>query len=90
MQGSVVLGQVRLERRFVIIPALRRIVASCLVLIANSCWFAVIRIPWVMEKDDFVLTNQDLGGIGEARLCGGPVTIRVLGPLCDVCLAVSG
>lgn len=33
-------------------------------------------------KEDFVLTNQDVGWIGGAQLWGFPLTILVFGPRC--------
>jgi MFS family permease len=58
--------------------------ASCMALIATSCSFAVFSDIMGPLKDDFALTNQDVGWIGGAQLWGFPLTILIFGPLCDV------
>ena len=56
---------------------------SCLALIATSVAFAVIGDIMGTLKNEFVLTNAQVGMIGGAALWGFTVSMIALGPLCD-------
>ncbi len=62
----------------------RLFVGSCFSLIATSVCFAVIGAIMGALKEQFVLSNEQVGYIGGAAIWGFTVSIFVLGPLCDV------
>ncbi len=53
-------------------------------LIATAVTFAIIGAIMGPLKEQFVLTNAEVGWIGGAALWGFSVTIIIFGPLCDV------
>lgn len=61
----------------------RLFLGSCLALIATSVAFAVIGDIMGTLKNEFVLTNTQVGLIGGAALWGFTVSMIALGPLCD-------
>ena len=61
----------------------RLFLGSCLALIATSVAFAVIGDIMGTLKNEFVLTNAQVGMIGGAALWGFTVSMIALGPLCD-------
>ena len=61
----------------------RLFLGSCLSLIATSVAFAVIGDIMGTLKNEFVLTNAQVGMIGGAALWGFTVSMIALGPLCD-------
>jgi cyanate permease len=61
----------------------RLFLGSCLALIATSVAFAVIGDIMGTLKNEFVLTNTQIGLIGGAALWGFTVSMIALGPLCD-------
>lgn len=61
----------------------RLFVGSCFALIATSVCFAVIGAIMGPLKQEFVLSNQQVGWIGGAALWGFTISIFVLGPLCE-------
>ncbi len=62
----------------------RLFVGSCFALIATSVCFGVVGAIMGALKEQFVLSNEQVGWIGGAALWGFTVSIFVLGPLCDV------
>src|SRR6266540_7512544 len=58
--------------------------ASCLALLATSVSFAVVSAIMQPLKEEFILTNEQVGYIGGAQLWGFALAIFVFGPLCDV------
>ncbi|MFH1746839.1 MAG: MFS transporter [Planctomycetota bacterium] len=62
----------------------RLFVGSCFSLIATSVCFAVIGAIMGALKEQFVLSNEQVGYIGGAAIWGFTISIFVLGPLCDV------
>ena len=62
----------------------RLFVGSCFALIATSVCFAVVGAITGALKEQFVLSNGQVGWIIGAALWGFTVSIFVLGPLCDV------
>jgi MFS family permease len=61
----------------------RLFLGSCLSLIATSVAFAVIGDIMGTLKNEFVLTNAQVGMIGGAALWGFTLSMIALGPLCD-------
>ena len=57
---------------------------SCTALIATAMTFAVFSDIMNPLKQQFVLTNEQVGYIGGAALWGFPISILLLGPLCSV------
>ncbi len=53
-------------------------------LIATAVTFAIIGAIMGPLKEQFVLTNAEVGWIGGAALWGFSITIIIFGPLCDV------
>ena len=62
----------------------RLFLGSCFALIATSVCFAVIGAIMGPLKEQFALSNQQVGFIAGASLWGFTISIFVLGPLCDV------
>ncbi len=62
----------------------RLFVGSCFSLIATSVCFAVVGAIMGALKEQFVLSNEQVGWIGGAAIWGFTISIFVLGPLCDV------
>ena len=62
----------------------RLFVGSCFALIATAFCFAVIGAIMGPLKEQFVLSNEQVGYIGGAAIWGFTISIFVLGPLCDV------
>lgn len=62
----------------------RLFLGSCFGLIATSVCFAVIGAIMGPLKEQFVLSNEQVGYIGGAAIWGFTISIFVLGPLCDV------
>lgn len=61
----------------------RLFLGSCLALIATSVAFAVIGDIMGTLKNEFVLTNAQVGAVGGAALWGFTISMIALGPLCD-------
>ena len=59
-------------------------VGSCTALIATAMTFAVFSAIMNPLKQQFLLTNEQVGYIGGAALWGFPISILILGPLCSV------
>lgn len=57
---------------------------SCTALIATAMTFAVLSAIMTPLKQQFMLTNEQVGFIGGAGLWGFPISILVFGPLCSV------
>lgn len=57
---------------------------SCTALIATAMTFAVLSAIMDPLKEQFILTNQQVGFIGGAGLWGFPLSILIFGPLCSV------
>jgi MFS family permease len=57
---------------------------SCTALIATALTFAVLSAIMDPLKEQFILTNQQVGYIGGAGLWGFPISILIFGPLCSV------
>lgn len=62
----------------------RLFVGSCFALVATSVCFGVVGAIMGALKEQFVLSNEQVGWIGGAALWGFTISIFVLGPLCDV------
>jgi fucose permease len=62
----------------------RLFVGSCFALVATSVCFAVVGAIMGALKEEFVLSNEQVGWIGGAALWGFTISIFALGPLCDV------
>ncbi|HUU95937.1 MAG TPA: MFS transporter, partial [Phycisphaerae bacterium] len=62
----------------------RLFVGSCFALVATSVCFGVVGAIMGTLKEQFILSNEQVGWIGGAALWGFTVSIFVLGPLCDV------
>lgn len=62
----------------------RLFVGSCFALISTSVCFAVVGAIMGALKEQFVLSNEQVGWIGGAAIWGFTISIFVLGPLCDV------
>jgi len=62
----------------------RLFLGSDFALIATAVAFAVVGAIMGALKEQFVLTNEEVGWIGGAALWGFSVTILIFGPLCDV------
>jgi fucose permease len=62
----------------------RLFLGSCFALIATAVCFAVIGEIMGPLKQQFVLSNEQVGYIGGAALWGFTISIFILGPLCDV------
>ena len=61
----------------------RLFLGSCFSLISTSVGFAAIGAILGPLRTEFALSNQELGYIAGASLFGFPLSIFVLGPLCD-------
>ena len=61
----------------------RLFLGSCFSLISTSITFAVFGAIMGPVRAEFALSNQELGIIAGASLFGFPLSIFVLGPLCD-------
>jgi fucose permease len=61
----------------------RLFLGSCVALIATSVTFAVVGAVMVTLKQEFVLSNQQVGWIGGASLWGFAVSQLIFAPLCD-------
>ncbi|MDT8369628.1 MAG: MFS transporter [Longimicrobiales bacterium] len=61
----------------------RLFVGSCVALIATSVAFATVGAIMLALKNEFVLTNEEVGWIGGAALWGFAVSQLVFAPLCD-------
>ncbi|MGC9055175.1 MAG: MFS transporter, partial [Candidatus Hydrogenedens sp.] len=59
-------------------------VGSCVALIATAMTFAVLSAIMNPLKQQFLLTNEQVGLIGGAGLWGFPISILIFGPLCSV------
>lgn len=62
----------------------RLFVGSCVALIATSVAFAVVAAVAGTLKEKFLLSNAQVGQILGAGLWGFPISIFILGSLCDV------
>lgn len=62
----------------------RLFVGSCFALVATSVCFGVVGAIMGTLKEQFVLSNEQVGWIGGAALWGFTISIFALGPLCDV------
>jgi sugar phosphate permease len=62
----------------------RLFVGSCFSLVATAVCFAVVGAIMGALKEQFVLSNEQVGYIGGAAIWGFTVSIFILGPLCDV------
>ncbi|MFQ5807862.1 MAG: sugar MFS transporter, partial [Phycisphaerae bacterium] len=62
----------------------RLFVGSCFALTATSVCFGVVGASMGALKEQFILSNEQVGWIGGAALWGFTISIFVLGPLCDV------
>jgi fucose permease len=61
----------------------RLFVGSCFALVATSVCFGVVGAIMGALKEQFVLSNEQVGWIGGAALWGFTISIFVLGPLVD-------
>ncbi|MEO0453300.1 MAG: MFS transporter [Verrucomicrobiota bacterium] len=61
----------------------RLFTASCFSLISTSVCFAVVGASLGAFKNEFLLSNTDVGWIGGAAIWGFTVSMIILGPLCD-------
>jgi MFS family permease len=61
----------------------RLFLGSCLALVATSVAFATVGAVMLALKQEFVLTNLQVGWIGGAALWGFAVSQLVFSPLCD-------
>src|SRR5204863_8844593 len=61
----------------------RLFIASCMALISTAVAFAIIGDIMGALKEQFILTNLQVGLIGGAALWGFTISIFILGPLCD-------
>lgn len=57
---------------------------SCTALVATAMTFAVLSSIMNPLKEQFLLTNEQVGWIGGAALWGFPISILIFGPLCSV------
>ncbi len=64
--------------------ATKLFVGSCVALIATAMTFAVLSAIMNPLKQQFLLTNEQVGYIGGAGLWGFPISILIFGPLCSV------
>ncbi len=62
----------------------RLFLGSCFGLIATSVCFAAVGAIMGALKQEFVLSNEQVGYIGGAAIWGFTISIFILGPLCDV------
>ncbi len=62
----------------------RLFLGSCFALISTSVCFAVIGVILGALKEQFILSNLEVGYIAGAGIWGFTISIFVLGPLCDV------
>ncbi len=62
----------------------RLFLGSCFALLATSICFGVVGAVMGALKEEFLLSNQEVGHIGGAALYGFALSIVVLGPLCDI------
>ncbi|MGD8453513.1 MAG: MFS transporter [Phycisphaerae bacterium] len=62
----------------------RLFVGSCLSLISTSVCFGVVGAIMGALKQEFVLSNEQVGWIGGAAIWGFTVSIFILGPFCNV------
>jgi len=58
-------------------------IGSCFALIATSVAFAIVGDIMVTLKEEFILTNLEIGYIGGAALWGFAVSNIIFSPLCD-------
>jgi MFS family permease len=65
------------------IDARRLFLGSCLALVATSTAFGVVGASMLAFKNEFILTNQQVGWIGGAALWGFTVSMVVFGPFVD-------
>jgi len=65
------------------IDAKRLFLGSCLALVATSTAFGVVGASMLAFKNEFILTNQQVGWIGGAALWGFTVSMVVFGPFVD-------
>lgn len=61
----------------------RLFLGSCMALIATSTAFAVVGASMLSIKNEFILTNAQVGWIGGAALWGFTVSMVVFGPFVD-------
>ena len=62
----------------------RLFLGSCFALIATAVCFAVVGDIMGALKEQFILTNGQVGAIGGAAIWGFTVSIFIFGPLCDI------
>lgn len=65
------------------VDARRLFLGSCLALVATSTAFGVVGASMLAFKNEFILTNQQVGWIGGAALWGFTVSMVVFGPFVD-------
>jgi MFS family permease len=65
------------------INARRLFIGSCMALVATSTAFGVVGASMLAFKNEFILTNQQVGWIGGAALWGFTVSMVVFGPFVD-------
>ena len=65
------------------IDAKRLFLGSCMALVATSTAFGVVGASMLAFKNEFILTNQQVGWIGGAALWGFTVSMVVFGPFVD-------
>ena len=61
----------------------RLFLGNCFSLIATSVCFAVVGASMGAFKEQFILSNEQVGYIGGAAIWGFTISIFILGPLCD-------
>ncbi len=65
------------------INAGRLFLGSCMALVATSTAFGVVGASMLALKNEFILTNQQIGWIGGAALWGFTISMVVFGPFVD-------
>ncbi|HXE80050.1 MAG TPA: MFS transporter [Vicinamibacterales bacterium] len=65
------------------VDARRLFIGSCMALVATSTAFGVVGASMLAFKNEFILTNQQVGWIGGAALWGFTVSMVVFGPFVD-------
>ena len=65
------------------VDAWRLFVGSCMALVATSTAFGVVGASMLAFKNEFILSNQQVGWIGGAALWGFTVSMIVFGPFVD-------
>jgi MFS family permease len=65
------------------INARRLFIGSCMALVATSTAFGVVGASMLALKNEFILSNQQIGWIGGAALWGFTVSMVVFGPFVD-------